>query len=80
MKFDAQGNRIAVRQVSSADNREVAYWFEQEKVNDYGFCDQSMACENVTHLCSRFKGHGGNCVAIHREEVAGHKIRRLERA
>ena len=55
------------------------HWRE-EKVNDYGFCDRPIACENVTHLCARFKGHGGGCVAVHIEDTAGRKIRRLEYA
>jgi len=80
MKFDEQGNRIVVRHASIEDKREPTYWFEQEKVDDFGFCDREIACENVTHLCSRFKGHGGSCAAVHKERVAGREVRRLEYA
>lgn len=81
MKFDDNGNRVIVRQSNVGESRQPAFWFEQEKVDDFGFCDRHMICEentSMTHLCSRFKGHGGGCTALHKGEVAGKKIRKLE--
>ena len=78
MRFDLEGNRISGRKVGLEDSREPVYWFEQENVNWNGFCDRPIVCENVTHLCSRFKGHGGSCAAVHMEQVAGRKVRRIE--
>ena len=80
VKFDEQGNRVAVRPASGAGSRESVYFFEQEKVDDWGFCDEEIPCDNVTHLCSRFKGHGGRCAAVHVEQVAGRRLRRIEQA
>ncbi|MDE1854436.1 MAG: hypothetical protein KGI38_11915 [Thaumarchaeota archaeon] len=79
MKFDAFGNRIVPP--ATAIKREPAYWFEQEQVGERGYCDEPIECESgssVTHLCSRFDGHGGSCVAVHRGEKGGKKVRRLE--
>ena len=81
MNFDEQGNRIVARTVNPSDDRESAYWFEQEKVDDWGFCDAPITCndsDSVTHLCSRFKGHSGQCEGVHKGTVAGRKVRRLE--
>ena len=78
MRFDQHGNRVTVSRAPNSDSRELAYWFEQEKVDAFGFCDEPIDCDSVTHLCSRFKGHDGRCAAVHKEVVGGRKVRRVE--
>lgn len=80
MKFDADGKRIPSLKLATPD-REPAYWFEQSRVDEYGFCDEPIPCESsasITHLCSRFDGHGGQHAALHKGESGGRKVRRLE--
>ena len=72
MKFDAFGNRIAPPKPEPS--RESAYWFEAEKCEEYGFCDNPVG----NRICSRYSGHGGSCVALVKGEASGKKFRRLE--
>lgn len=81
MKFDADGKRITAP--APVMQRDPAYWFEQQEINERGYCDESFFCESspsITHLCSRPDGHPGRCAAMHKGEADGRKIRRLELA
>ena len=83
MKFDASGKRITVAPTTTTDSREAAYWYEREKVDAYGFCAEPIPCTDgfdITHLCGRFRGHGGKCAAVVRAESGGRVVRRLEYA
>jgi hypothetical protein len=42
--------------------REPVYWFEREKVERLGYCDESVPCTegfSMVHQCSRAEGHNG---------------------
>jgi hypothetical protein len=80
MKFDANGKRIAPAPINPAAIRTPAYWFEQEKINENGFCDEPIPdpdLDSVTHPCGRFFGHGGRCACIVKTESGGRTTRRL---
>ena len=79
MKFDANGNRIAPR--APAMERRSAYWFEQEKVDTLGYCDELFPCEDVddlSHLCGRYSGHGGYHASLHFRTEGGRTQKTIE--
>ena len=67
LKFDKDGKRVAARPFVAENARVPAYWYGAEKVEAFGFCDEPIECTeglNITHLCGRFRGHGGRCAAL----------------
>lgn len=79
MKFDMNGKRIAPR--APMMERHPAYWFEQEKVDHFGYCDESFPCEdvdNLSHLCGRYSGHNGRHASLHIRTEGGRAKKTIE--